>query len=80
MDQNAWEIQTKTEQFSSLIQSEINNFATLIFLFVGYMESREQQIWWDEDFLSVAVDQPTHAREKAHRAKPDGNLSTMISQ
>ena len=54
MEQNAWEIQRKREQFSSLIQFEINNFAMLIFLFVGYAESRQQQISLDEDFLSLA--------------------------
>lgn len=44
----------KREQFSSLIQFEINNFAMLILLFVGYVESQQQQISLDEDFLSLA--------------------------
>lgn len=46
----------KTEQFLSLIPFEMIKFAMLIFLFVGYVEKREQQISFDEAHLSLPVE------------------------
>jgi len=70
----------RAEQCSSLIQFEILNFAMLIFLFVGYMESRDPQVSRHDDFLRLAEAQPAYASEKAQCSKPDRNLSITVFQ